>query len=438
MLALSPPPLDGSRDSSDVIDMCGDSPHPQVETVVSDLISRAAEVELDNTRAEVHKSVRDVLDSFDNIKGEGGSRVVVQAAKDYTTKRVDHRALLARMVCRVLNLLESHDGDLVLAANEMLDDPIFAEFKFKLALAAPENAIREASYGTTGDGYCLFRATEQNEFRESELKMSMNAVVQHGRNLTPAKLSEQIHKYRKSIHCDDKNAELLVHMKLEGVAWNALHMPGEVNPMNNWGNSSWCRFLPTRHMIFDYSTGANYEAFMHKEKKHIWGFLAVVSYPVVQRQFPKGGLPLFFAKEIPSMLAMSNNLAFRNSHFFVIENKCDKDPLLAHDALFDWLCLFFDAAMKLTDRNKTEIIEFATKMPLLMPANPAAAGRRRKVWDLTEGDDSFVSDPPMSQQMDPDTNIIIDSEENLSKYSQEDIFETVSHVISSVNHALFQ
>jgi len=147
--------------------------------------------------------------------------------------------------------------------------------------------------------------------------------------------------------------------KLESMKYNALNFPKKANPMNNWGNSQMCRFLDGEVMIFNYDKGNSEPTIMKNGEKGVWGDLSVLNYGVLNRLFPCDNVPTLTLEELGNVYKLSNNIAFRFKHFFVLENRRDAESRYAALAVQDWVDALITIALSMTVEERDHARSFS-------------------------------------------------------------------------------
>ncbi len=312
----------------------------------------------DMTKA--YDTVKVILQRIKSTFGQHGDiRIKCDTAKN---KRIQSTVQYnLALVHLILTVLKHHqeDNNVMDISDLLMTDPSLQEIRFKAFRAVAESELT-ASYGhTKGDGYCLARACTQNAERSKNPNMSMAELKAFDQALPREQLVVTIQNFLDCMKCRDKDVDIVMKAKLENMKYLALNFPKRANPMNNWGSSQMCRFLDGEVMIFNYDTNNAAPVVMSDGTKGVWGDLSVLNYGVLDKLFPCNHPPTLTLDELVKVFQVSNNIAFRFSHFFVLENHREKDTVSVVSAVQDWVDGLVSVALDMKDDEQRHMQDFA-------------------------------------------------------------------------------
>ncbi len=220
---------------------------------------------------------------------------------------------LVDLVSFVVEHRDSVDLNALLARESCVAD---VKFQFFRAYGMDEFDTMLAYSNTVGDGYCLFRASDQAELRSENRELDVSELKVLDKKKKSVDLIEHIQMYADAVQFANPHTNLLNRSKLEECLFNAKNFPDELNPRECWGDSSWMRFLKFDVLLLDFMPKAAVTTVEGQVCK--WGQVARVPFHYFNDFFY--GVPNFTLKQLDDLVRKANYVGYSPGHYFVLEN----------------------------------------------------------------------------------------------------------------------
>jgi hypothetical protein len=298
-------------------------------------------------------------------------------------------------------------------------------FKLYRAHGVGADGCMLASMNTQGDGYCLFRASEQAETRSLDPSVTVAALKESDWKKSSDQLADHISTYIDVVHFANPHTHMLTQTKLEECLFNAQNFVGEVNPRACWGADSWLRFQSFDFALLEFSDGGDVVV---EGANCRWGQLTRIPFHYFGEFY--FGVPTPTLAQLQVVLRKSNHIGFSSGHFFILENHPfpSREKAALGGAVRSWMTSLIPAVRALSPTDVSNIRAFGERLRT-EPAKP------RKTIQTSIGDvgiDGATNRPVVSyndKHQPVCTDTLFEIQES-GGYNKQDVIELLAAVSS--------